>query len=108
MILTTTAHVPARETVRILGIAKGTTIRTRHIGRNILAWFKSLVGGEIHDFTKVIAEAREQALDRMVADAQRMGADAIVNVRFTSAEVMRSAAEIVVYGTAVVLVEASE
>ena len=108
MILTTTEHVPGRETVRIMGIAKGTTIRSRHIGRNILAWFRSLVGGEIHGFTKVIAEAREQALDRLVADAQRMGADAVVTIRFTSAEVMRSAAEIVVYGTAVVLEEQND
>ena len=105
MILTTTEHVPGRQTVKVIGIAKGTTIRSRHIGRNILAWFRSLVGGEITDYTKVIAEAREQALDRMTADAQRMGADAIVNIRFTSTEVMKSAAEIVVYGTAVVLEE---
>jgi len=105
MIVTTTDYVHGREIVKMLGIAKGTTIRARHIGRNILAWFHSLVGGEISDYTKVIAEAREQAMDRMATDARRMGADAIVNVRFTSTEVMRNAAEIVVYGTAVVLAQ---
>ena len=103
MIVTTTLEVPGRPVKRILGIAKGTTIRARHLGRAILAWFHGLVGGEITDYTKVIAEAREQAYDRMIEDARHMGADAILGMRFSSAEVMRGAAEIVVYGTAVVL-----
>jgi len=105
MILTTTFEVPGTKTVRLLGIAKGTTVRARHIGHSLLAWCRALVGGEITDFTKVLAEAREQALDRLVEDARRMGANAVLGLRFTSAEVMAGAAEIVVYGTAAILDE---
>ena len=79
------------------------TVRARHLGRAILAWLAGLVGGEITDYTKVIAEAREQAYDRMLDDANKMGADAVLAMRYTSTEVMHGAAEIVVYGTAVVL-----
>lgn len=103
MIVTTTMEVPGRPARKILGIAKGTTVRARHLGRAILAWLAGLVGGEITDYTKVIAEAREQAYDRMLDDAQKMGADAVLGMRYTSTEVMHGAAEIVVYGTAVVL-----
>ena len=103
MIVTTTMEVPGRPTRKILGIAKGTTVRARHLGRAILAWLAGLVGGEITDYTKVIAEAREQAYDRMLDDANKMGADAVLAMRYTSTEVMHGAAEIVVYGTAVVL-----
>jgi uncharacterized protein YbjQ (UPF0145 family) len=84
-----------------LGLVKGNTIRARHIGRDILAGLKTIVGGEISDYTKAIAEAREQALDRMIEDARRLGADAIVCVRFSTCEVMKGAAEIMAYGTAV-------
>ena len=105
MILSTTFEVPGRPTLRLLGICKGTTIRARHLGRHILAWCRGLVGGEIVDYTKVLAEAREQALDRMIADAKRLGANAVLGLRFTSAEVMSNAAEIVVYGTAAVIEE---
>jgi len=105
MIVATTMEIPGRPTKQVLGIAKGTTIRSRHLGRAILAWFKGLVGGEIHDYTKVIAEAREQAYDRMLEDARKMGGNAILCVRYSSTEVMKGAAEIVVYGTAVVLEE---
>ena len=103
MIVSTTMEVPDRRTVKILGIAKGTTIRARHLGRAILAWCRGLVGGEITGYTKVIAEAREQAFDRMLDDARNMGADAVLGMRYSSTEVMRGAAEIIVYGTAVVL-----
>ena len=103
MLVATTNDIPGRATRKVLGIAKGTTVRSRHVGRAILAWFRGLVGGEIHDYTKVIAEAREQAYDRMIEDARRMGADAVLGMRYSSTEVMASAAEIVVYGTAVVL-----
>lgn len=103
MIVTTTFEVPGRPTRRLLGICRGTTIRSRHFGRNLLAWFRGLVGGEIPDMTKVLAEAREQAYDRMVEDARRLGANAILGMRFSSAEVMSHAAEIVVYGTAAVI-----
>ncbi|MHC4956332.1 MAG: YbjQ family protein [Planctomycetota bacterium] len=103
MILTTTNDVPGREVLEILGIAKGASVRARHAGRNILAALRGHVGGEITEMTKVIAEAREQALDRMRDDARRMGADAILAIRYTSTEVMSNAAEFVVYGTAVKL-----
>ena len=105
MIVTTTESVPGYRTVKVLGIAKGAAIRSRHAGRNILALFRRFVGGEIVDYTKVIAEAREQAMDRMVEDAEKMGANAILCLRFTSIEVMTRAAEILVYGTAAVLEE---
>ena len=103
MILATTETVPDRRVTEILGLAKGTSVRARHAGRNILAFLRGHVGGEITEMTKVIAEAREQAIDRMIEDAKRMGADAIIGLRFTSTEVMASAAEFVAYGTAVKL-----
>jgi len=106
LILATTNEIPGRRTVEVLGIAKGTSVRARHVGRNILAFLRGHVGGEITEMTKVIAECREQALDRMQLDAQRMGADAILGVRFESIEVMSSAAELVAYGTAVKLEDA--
>jgi uncharacterized protein YbjQ (UPF0145 family) len=105
MIVTTTFDVPGRPTRKLLGIARGSTIRSRHFGRTLLAEFKAMFGGEIPDMTKVLAEAREQAFDRMVEDARRMGANAVLGMRFTSAEVMGAAAEIVVYGTAAVVEE---
>ncbi len=107
MIVTTTPDIPGRRVRRVLGVAKGTTVRSRHIGKNLLAAVRAVVGGEIFDLTKVVAEAREQAFDRMIEDAQRMGANAVLAMRFSSAEVMRNAAEIVAYGTAVVLEEGS-
>ena len=105
MIVSTTFEIPGHRVVKVLGIAKGNSIRSRHFGRAILAFFKGLVGGEITDYTKVIAEVREQAWDRMLEDARKMGADAIVGVRFASTEVMNNAAELLVYGTAVSLEE---
>jgi uncharacterized protein YbjQ (UPF0145 family) len=105
VIVTTTNELPGHRTVKVLGIARGAAIRSRHFGHNLLAFFRGLVGGEIVDYTKVIAETREQAFDRMVDDAKRMGANALLAVRFTSIEVMKNAAEIVVYGTAAVVEE---
>ena len=105
MIATTTNEIPGRRTVEVLGVARGAAIRSRHFGHSLLAFFRGLVGGEIVDYTKVIAETREQAFDRMVDDAKRMGANALLAVRFTSIEVMKNAAEIVVYGTAAVIEE---
>ncbi|GAB4338563.1 MAG: YbjQ family protein [Calditrichia bacterium] len=103
MILTTTETVPGREIVEILGIAKGNTVRSRNIGRDIVAAFKNVVGGEIEEYTKLVAEAREQALDRLIATAREMGADAVVNLRFATSEVAQGASEILAYGTAVKL-----
>jgi uncharacterized protein YbjQ (UPF0145 family) len=105
VIATTTNEIPGRRTVEVLGVARGAAIRSRHFGHSLLAFFRGLVGGEIVDYTKVIAETREQAFDRMVDDAKRMGANALLAVRFTSIEVMKNAAEIVVYGTAAVVEE---
>jgi len=103
IILTTTETVPHREITEIIGIARGSTVRTRNIGRDIIAVFKSIVGGEVAEYTKLQADAREQALQRMVADAEQHGADAIVGIRITTAMVMNGAAEIAAYGTAVKL-----
>ena len=103
MIISTTDNVPNKEIVEIIGIARGSTVRARNIGRDIFAGLKNIVGGEIEEYTKLQAESREQALQRMVQDAERMGADAIVNMRMTTAMIMQGAAEILVYGTAVKL-----
>ncbi len=103
MILTTTESVPNREIGEILGIARGSTVRARNIGRDIFAGLKNIVGGEIEEYTKLQAHAREQAMQRLQQDAERMGADAVVNIRLTTAMVMQGAAEILAYGTAVKL-----
>jgi len=103
MLLSTTETIPGRKIVKYLGLARGNTIRARHIGRDIMAVLRNMVGGEITDYTKMMAEAREQALDRMIENAQQMGANAIVGMRFASSEIMRNAAELLAYGTAVVV-----
>lgn len=103
MILTTTEFVPGREIAQILGIARGSTVRARHLGRDIFAALKNVVGGEIEEYTRLQAESREQALQRMEDDARKLGADAIVNVRLSTSMIMQGAAEILVYGTAVKL-----
>jgi len=105
MIVVTTETVSGRKTVRTLGLVRGNTIRCRHLGRDILAGLKNLVGGEVMEYTKMMAEAREQAVDRMIADAETLGANAVVGVRFSTASMMQGAAELLVYGTAVVLEE---
>ena len=103
MILTTTETLPNREINEVKGIARGSTVRTRNVGRDILAGFKNLVGGEIEEYTKLQADAREQALQRMKDDADKYGADAIVNVRFTTSVITQAASEVLAYGTAVTL-----
>jgi len=103
MILSTTHSVEGKKIVKHLGLAKGNTIRARHIGRDISAVIKNIVGGEITDYTKMMAESREQALDRMIADAEKMGANAIIGVSFATSMIMQSASEILAYGTAVVV-----
>ena len=108
MLLSTTDTICEKRIVRHLGLVRGNTIRARHIGRDIMAVLRNIVGGEITDYTKLMGEAREQALDRMVEDAQRLGANAIVGVRFSTSEVMASAAEILVYGTAVLVEPSSQ
>ncbi len=101
MLLATTDFIPGREIVEIIDIARGSTVRARNVGRDIGALFKNLVGGEIKDYTKLMADAREQAIDRMIADAERLGADAVINVRFMTAMFMQGCSEILAYGTAV-------
>lgn len=103
MIIVTTDFVPGKTIKKTLGLCRGNTIRARHIGRDITAALKNVVGGEIRDYTKMMAESREQALDRMVEEAEGMGANAILNVRFTTSMIMQSASEILAYGTAVVV-----
>ena len=101
MIITSTETVPGYEIVEIIDIARGSTVRARHLGRDIGAVFRSVIGGEIREYTRLLAEAREQAIDRMIADAERIGANAIVNVRFATSMVMQGSSEILSYGTAV-------
>lgn len=103
MILSTTHSVPSREIYEILGIARGSTVRTRNIGRDIVAGLKNIVGGEIEEYTQLQSQAREQALERMIDDANKLNADAIVGIDFTTAMVTNGAAEMLAYGTAVKL-----
>lgn len=101
MIITTTAEVPGKEVTEILGLAKGSTIRAKHIGKDIVASLRHIVGGELKEYTEMLIEAREAALDLMTKDAKKMGADAVLNVRFSTSSVMQGAAEVLAYGTAV-------
>lgn len=103
MIIASTDTVPNKQVTEILGVARGSTVRARNVGRDFLAGLKNIVGGEIEEYTKLQAHAREQALERMLADGQRMGADAIINVRLTTSMVMQGCSEILAYGTAVKL-----
>lgn len=103
MILTTTENIPNQEITQILGIARGSTVRARNVGRDIFAGLKNLVGGEIEEYTKLQAESREEAYERMIIDAQKLGADAVVNIRFTTSMITQGASEMLAYGTAVKL-----
>ena len=103
MLMSTTSEIAGKEIVEVLDIARGSTVRARNIGRDIFAGLKNLIGGEISEYTRLMVEAREQAIDRMLADADSLGADAVVSVRFTTAMVMAGCSEILAYGTAVKL-----
>ncbi len=105
MIVTTTETVAGHDVARVLGLVRGNSIRARHIGRDILAGLRNIAGGEVREYTKLMAESREQAIDRMVEEADRLGANAVICVRMTTSMVMSAAADILVYGTAVVLDE---
>jgi uncharacterized protein YbjQ (UPF0145 family) len=105
MIITTTDTIPNKEVTEILGIVRGSTVRARNIGRDIFAGLKNVIGGEIKEYSKLQAHSREQAMKRMIDDAESLGADAIVNVRLTTSMVMQGAAEILAYGTAVKIKE---
>jgi len=103
MLLATTDTIAGKTITKHLGMVRGNTIRARHVGKDILACLRNLVGGEITEYTKLLAESREQALDRMTEEAKKLGANAIVGVRFSTSEVASHAAEIIAYGTAVVV-----
>ncbi len=103
MILVNTDDIPHKKVVKSLGLVEGNTIRARNIGRDIIAVFKNIVGGEIEEYTKLLAQAREQALDRMTSMAEKLGANAVIGVRFSTSYIMQNAAEVLVYGTAVIV-----
>ena len=103
MIITTAERIEGKNIVKTIGLVRGSTIRARHVGRDIMAGLRGVVGGEITEYTKMMAESREQALQRMVEDAEQQGASAIVGARFTTSMVMQAAAEILAYGTGVVV-----
>ena len=103
MIITTSAQIEGKRITKTIGLVKGSTIRARHAGKDIMAAFRGIVGGEITEYTKMMAEAREEAIQRMIEDAQKQGGNAIVSMRFTTSMVMTSAAEILAYGTAVIV-----
>ncbi len=101
MILATSSTIAGYEVEKTLGLVRGNTIRARHLGKDIVAFFKVLLGGEIEEYTKLLAESRDQAIDRMIGHAEDLGANAIVDIRFSTSYIMSTAAEIMVYGTAV-------
>jgi uncharacterized protein YbjQ (UPF0145 family) len=108
MIVTTTDTVPGKRIVKVLGLVRGNTVRARHIGKDITAVMRNIAGGEIIEYTKLLAESREQSIDRMVEEAERLGGNAIIGMRFSTSMIMTSAAEILCYGTAVVLEDLRE
>jgi uncharacterized protein YbjQ (UPF0145 family) len=103
MIVVTAGEVSGKRIVRTLGLVRGNTVRARHLGRDVLALLRNVVGGEVAEYTKLLAESREQALDRMVEEARSLGANAVVGTRFMTSVVMQGAAELLAYGTAVVV-----
>ena len=103
MIITTSGQVEGKAITKTVGLVKGSTIRARHLGRDIMAGLRGVVGGEISEYTKMMAEAREEALQRMIEDAEKKGANAVVSMRFSTSMVMQNAAEVLAYGTGVVL-----
>ena len=105
MIVVTTPTVPEKIIVQTVGLVSGNAIRARHVGKDILAGLRAIVGGEIHEYAKLLAESREQAVDRMMSKAVNLGANGIVSMRFSTSVVMGGAAEVMAYGTAVILKE---
>jgi uncharacterized protein YbjQ (UPF0145 family) len=103
LILTTSSQVQGKSIKKTVGLVRGSTIRARHVGRDIMATLRGLVGGEISDYTKMMADAREEAIQRMIQDAERQGANAVVDLRLGTSMVMQGSAEVIAYGTGVVL-----
>lgn len=108
MIVVTSSGIAGKRIVRTIGLVRGSTVRSRHLGKDLLAFFRNLVGGEIDEYTKMLAEAREQALDRMIAEAEKAGANAVVDMRFGTSDITSGAAEIMTYGTAVIVEDLDE
>jgi uncharacterized protein YbjQ (UPF0145 family) len=106
MIVTSCENIAGKKIVKTIGLVRGNTIRARHLGRDVGAFFRGIVGGEVKEYTKLMAESREQAYDRMIADAESQGANAIIMVRYSTSAVMQGAAELLAYGTAVVTEDA--
>ena len=105
MIVVTDEKIAGMRVVRTLGLVRGNTIRARHLGKDLMAVMRNVVGGEVSEYTKMMAESREQALDRMVEEAEELGANAIISIRFATSMLMQGAAELLAYGTAVVVEE---
>lgn len=105
MILATTDAIAGKRIVKTLGLVRGGSVRARHVGRDVTALMRNVVGGEVPEYTKLFAEAREQALDRLIEEAQSLGAHAVVGLRFQTTEMMETAAELLAYGTAVLLAD---
>ena len=103
MIIVTTPEVPNKKIIKVHGIARGSTVRARNVGRDIFAGIKNLVGGEIKEYTRLQADAREEALQRLIIDARKMSANAVINVRFTTSVIMQGTSEMLAYGTAVTI-----
>ena len=101
MILANTDYIPGKKIIKIVGLVRGNTIRARHIGLDIMAGLRTIVGGEVREYTKMLAETREQSIDRMTEEAIQLGANAIINIRFSTSMIMKGAAELLAYGTAV-------
>ena len=108
MILVSTDEIEGENIERVLGLVRGSTVRARHVGRDIMAGLRNIVGGEIEEYTRLLSEARQMAVSRMTREAEDMGANAIVGVRFMTSAIMGGASEILVYGTAVVLSEPTD
>jgi uncharacterized protein YbjQ (UPF0145 family) len=105
MIIVSTDDIKGKKIVEVLGLVKGNTVRARHIGQDFMAFLRNVVGGEVRNYTKLIAESREQAIDRMVAQAEQLGANAIVGARLITASIMQGSSELLAFGTAVKIVD---
>lgn len=103
MIISTSENIPNKEIIEVLGVVQGSTVRAKHIGKDIIAGFRNLVGGEVKQYTELLNDAREQAMERMTENAENIGADAIINIRIVTSMVSQMASEILIYGTAVKL-----
>ncbi len=101
MIVSTTMDVPGRETAEVLGLVRGNSVRARAVGRDIVAGLRSLKGGDIREYAELLSDSRNEALERMLAEAESLGADAVIGIRFTTSSVMQGTAELLAYGTAV-------